>query len=111
MPSPLYQCRNALRLYILANCALMRWNTPLIAVVFATKVPLIAVPSGGTVIMLDLILLGIHDTKSSAILAWILATSSSTSCVMMGPRKPHDAVRYFPSSLFTFAKKLRDDHI
>merc|ERR1719233_1078018 len=79
IPSPLYQCRNAFLLYILANCALIRWKTPLMAVVFATKVDDISHPSGGTVMMALLILFGIHVTKSSAIFAWILAISSSTS--------------------------------
>merc|ERR1712223_1612478 len=111
MPSPLYQCRNAFLLYILANCALILWNTPLMAVVLATKVADRSVPSGGTVMMADLMLFGIHDTKSSAILAWILAISSSTSEVAIDPLYPHDAVKYLPSSAFTLERKLRDDHI
>merc|ERR1719334_1212332 len=47
----------------------------------------------------DLMLFGIHATKSS------------TSFVAIGPRYAHEAVRYLPSSLFTFDRKLREDHI
>merc|ERR1719273_975803 len=107
MPSPLYQWRNAFRLYIAPNWVASRWKMPFNAVVFATKVQLCLASLGATTTTDDFMLLGIHSTKSSELALWRFSMFSSTSCVDMGPRKSREAVMYLPSSGFTLEKKFR----
>merc|ERR1719373_901338 len=60
MPSPLYQCKNALRLYMTPNCCANRWKIPFKAVVFAMNVQLW--PSFGAISTTEVLrLLGIHS--------------------------------------------------
>merc|ERR1711894_465096 len=47
IPSPVYQCKNALRRNIDVNCSLTRFHTSWIAVVLPTKVDAILRPFGG----------------------------------------------------------------
>merc|ERR1719412_2041990 len=101
IPSPLYQWRNALRLYIAPNCVARRWKMPLSAVVLATKVHDCLASLGGTSTTDVFMLLGIHSTKSSPFEAWRFSAFSSTSCVDMPPRKMREAVMYLPSSGLT----------
>ncbi|PWZ56138.1 hypothetical protein Zm00014a_015688 [Zea mays] len=61
IPSPVYQCRKALRLNMAVNCS--PFAHPVMEVEFPTKVPDILKPLGGMSHTLDLTLLGIHSTK------------------------------------------------
>merc|ERR1719373_1045165 len=101
MPSPLYQWRKALRLYIAPNWVARRWKMPLSAVVFATKVHDCLASLGGTVTTAVFMLLGIHSTKSSELEDWRFSMFSSTSWVDILPRKSREAVMYLPSSGLT----------
>merc|ERR1712048_1380115 len=109
IPSPLYQWRNALRLYMAPNWVARRWKMPLSAVVLATKVQLCWVSLGGTATTEVFMLLGIHSTKSSELADWRFSTFSSTSCVDIFPRNKREAVMYLPSSGLTLEKKLRGE--
>merc|ERR1719492_600227 len=106
IPSPLYQWRNAFRLYMAPNWVANRWKMPLSAVVLATKVQLCWASLGGTWTTEVFMLLGIHSTKSSELADWRFSTFSSTSWVDMAPRKRSDAVMYLPSSGLTLEKKF-----
>merc|ERR1719295_18454 len=106
MPSPLYQWRNALRLYIEPNCVARRWNMPFSAVVLATKVHDCSASLGGTSTTEVFMLFGIHSTKSSELALCLFSIISSTSCVDIFPLKSKDAVIYFPSSGLTLEKKF-----
>merc|ERR1712134_94386 len=86
MPSPLYQWRKALRLERALNCDARRWNMALSAVVLVTKVAEMLASTGGTSMTADLMLLGIHSTKSSALVAWTFSMFSSVSWVDTWPR-------------------------
>merc|ERR1719295_134991 len=109
MPSPLYQWRNALRLYIEPNCVARRWNMPFSAVVLATKVHDCSASLGGTSTTEVFMLFGIHSTKSSELADCRFSMISSTSWEDILPRKRSDAVMYLPSSGFTLEKKLRGE--
>merc|ERR1719461_1842417 len=109
MPSPLYQCKKALRLYIAPNWVARRWKMPLRAVVLATKVHDCLASLGGTVTTAVFMLLGIHSTKSSELEDWRFSMFSSTSWVDILPRKSREAVMYLPSSGLTLEKKLRGE--
>merc|ERR1719152_387198 len=63
MPSPVYQCRKALRRNMPVNCSEMRLKTSWMAVELPMKATDIFRPLGGMSQMADLILLGIHSTK------------------------------------------------
>merc|ERR1712225_146111 len=63
MPSPVYQCRNALRRNIAVNCSLTRLNISWMQVLLPTNVVDILRPLGGMSQMELLMLLGIHSTK------------------------------------------------
>jgi len=63
MPSPVYQCRKALRLNMAVNCSAMRLNISCTEVELPTKVLLILRPLGGMSHTDDLMLLGIHSTN------------------------------------------------
>merc|ERR1719347_2045345 len=63
IPSPVYQCKKALRLNMAVNCSDMRLNSSWIAVLFPTKVPDILRPRGGVSQTAVFTLLGIHSTK------------------------------------------------
>merc|ERR1719238_78971 len=101
MPSPLYQWRNALRLYRALNCDARRWNMALSAVVLVTKVAEMEASTGATSHTADLTLLGIHSTKSSLLAAWTFSMFSSVSWVETSPRYIIEAVRNLPSSMGT----------
>merc|ERR1719219_514860 len=94
MPSPLYQWRNAFRLYIAPNWVASRWKMPF----------------GATSTIEVFWLFGIHSTKSSPLDDWRFSMISSTSCEDIGPRKTRAAVMYLPSSGFTFEKKFRGEY-
>merc|ERR1719456_256923 len=96
MPSPVYQCRNALRRNIWVNCSDTRLNISWMAVELPIKHEDILRPLGGMSQTVLLILLGIHSTKYELFLFWTLSICSSTSLVDMRPRKRAAAVRYRP---------------
>ncbi|XP_047092660.1 uncharacterized protein LOC124704450 [Lolium rigidum] len=93
MPSPVYQCKKAFLLNMAVNCSLTLRNISWIEVEFPTKVPAIFSPLGGMSHTLDLTLLGIHSTKYEEFLFWTLSICSSTSLVLIFPRKQAEAVR------------------
>uniref|UniRef100_A0A182QF64 Uncharacterized protein n=1 Tax=Anopheles farauti TaxID=69004 RepID=A0A182QF64_9DIPT len=63
MPSPVYQCRKALRRNIAENCSEMRLNSSWMAVVFPMNVDDIFSPFGGISQTAVFTLFGIHSTK------------------------------------------------
>merc|ERR550514_2593146 len=93
MPSPVYQCKKALRLNIAVNCSDTRLNISWMAVELPMKVELILRPLGGISHTDDLMLLGIHSTKYEEFLFCTLIICSSTSLVDMRPRNIQAAVR------------------
>merc|ERR1719473_653861 len=94
IPSPVYQCKKALRLNIAVNCSATRLNMSWIAVVFPRKVTDILSPFGGMSQTEDLMLFGIHSTKYEEFLFWTLSICSSTSLVDIRPRNMAEAVKY-----------------
>merc|ERR1719219_1566227 len=93
IPSPVYQCRKALRRNIAVNCSATRLNMSWMAVVFPTKVVAILSPLGGMSQTDDLMLLGIHSTKYDEFLFCTFSICSSTSLVDMRPLNIAEAVR------------------
>ncbi|KAL4280195.1 hypothetical protein GQ457_03G038150 [Hibiscus cannabinus] len=93
IPSPVYQCKKALRRNIAVNCSLTLLNISWIDVEFPTKVDDIFRPFGGISQTLDFTLLGIHSTKYDEFLFWTFIICSSTSLVLILPRNIADAVR------------------
>merc|ERR1711866_2541 len=93
MPSPVYQCKKALRRNIAVNCSDTRLNISWMAVELPMKVELILRPLGGISHTDDLMLLGIHSTKYEEFLFCTLIICSSTSLVDILPRNMHAAVR------------------
>merc|ERR1712185_190945 len=90
MPSPVYQCKKALRRNIAVNCSDTRLNISWMAVELPMKVELILRPLGGMSHTDDLMLLGIHSTKYEEFLFCTLIICSSTSLVDILPRNmPH----------------------
>merc|ERR1719382_1494743 len=96
MPSPVYQCRNALRRNIAVNCSATRLNISWIAVVLPMKVVAILRPFGGISQTLDLMLFGIHSTKYELFLFCTLSICSSTSFMDILPLNTAATVRYLP---------------
>merc|ERR1712225_232084 len=96
IPSPVYQCKNALRRNMPVNCSATRLNISWIAVVFPTKHTAIFRPFGGMSQMPHFMLFGIHSMKYEEFLFWTLSICSSTSFDDMRPRKRPAAVRYRP---------------
>merc|ERR1719335_1114618 len=93
MPSPVYQCRKALRRNIDVKYSATRLNISWIAVEFPRKATAIFSPLGGMSQTDDLILLGIHSTKYEEFLFCTFSICSSTSLVDMRPRNMLRAVR------------------
>merc|ERR1712100_544489 len=88
MPSPVYQCKKALRRNIAVNCSATRFHVSWMAVVLPMKVVDILRPLGGMSQIDDLTLLGIHSTKYDEFLLTTLSICSSTSLVDMRPEEP-----------------------
>ncbi|KAF0762147.1 Uncharacterized protein FWK35_00009403 [Aphis craccivora] len=63
IPSPVYQCKNALRRNMAVNCSEIRLNISWMAVVLPINVADILRPRGGISHTATLTLLGIHSTK------------------------------------------------
>merc|ERR1712098_729324 len=96
MPSPVYQCKNALRRNMPVYCSATRLNISWIAVLFPTKVTAIFKPLGGMSQTPHFMLFGIHSTKYEEFLFWTLSICSSTSFVDIRPRNSPHAVKYRP---------------
>merc|ERR1711948_43495 len=93
MPSPVYQCKKALRRNIAVKYSATRLNISWIAVELPAKATAIFKPFGGMSHTEALMLLGIHSTKYELFLFCTLSICSSTSFVDMRPRKSAAAVR------------------
>merc|ERR1712216_807624 len=96
IPSPVYQCKKALRLNMAVKYSATRLNISWIAVEFPRKATAIFSPLGGISQTELLMLFGIHSTKYEEFLFCTLSICSSTSFVDIRPRKRHVAVRYRP---------------
>merc|ERR1712225_53987 len=96
IPSPVYQCKNALRRNMAVNCSLTRLNISWMQVLLPTNVVDIFRHFGGMSQIELLMLLGIHSTKYELFLFCTFSICSSTSFVDRRPRKRRDAVRYRP---------------
>merc|ERR1712073_24121 len=96
MPSPVYQCKKALRLNIAVNCSEIRLKSSWIAVELPIKVEAIFRPRGGMSQTATLTLLGIHSTKYEEFLFWMFNICSSTSFMDMRPLKTAATVKYLP---------------
>src|SRR5690348_17093280 len=73
IPSPVYQCKKALRRNMAVNCSEMRLNNSWMAVELPMKVTDILRPRGGISQTAVLTLLGIHSTKYELFLDWTLS--------------------------------------
>merc|ERR1719231_609925 len=93
IPSPVYQCKNALRRNIPVNCSATRLNISWIAVVLPTKHTAIFNPFGGISQIPHFMLLGIHSMKYELFLFCTFSICSSTSFDDMRPRKRPAAVK------------------
>merc|ERR1711865_363220 len=93
MPSPVYQCRKALRRNMAVKNSATRLNISWIAVEFPRNATAILRPLGGMSQTEDLMLLGIHSTKYEEFLFCTFNICSSTSLVDMRPRKRAEHVR------------------
>merc|ERR1719277_2111315 len=93
MPSPVYQCRNALRRNIAVKYSATRLNISWIAVELPAKATAILRPFGGMSQTEALMLLGIHSTKYDEFLFCTLSICSSTSLLDMRPRNSAAAVK------------------
>merc|ERR1712223_1416127 len=96
IPSPVYQCKKALRLNMAVNCSEIRLNTSWMAVEFPINVAAILRPRGGMSHTAVLTLLGIHSTKYDEFLFWMLSICSSTSFIDIRPRNTAATVKYLP---------------
>merc|ERR1719169_213467 len=96
MPSPVYQCRNALRRNMPVNCSATRLNISWIAVELPRKATAIFKPFGGISHTADLMLFGIHSTKYDEFLFCTFNICSSTSFVDILPLNNAQAVKYLP---------------
>merc|ERR1719440_2618148 len=96
MPSPVYQCRKALRRNMAVKYSATRLNISWMAVELPANATAIFRPLGGMSQTAALMLLGIHSTKYEEFLFCTLSICSSTSLVDMRPRKRAAAVRYRP---------------
>merc|ERR1711998_34950 len=79
MPSPVYQCKKALRRNIAVNCSETRLKSSWMAVELPMKVVAILRPLGGMSHTAVFTLFGIHSTKYDEFLFWTLSICSSTS--------------------------------
>merc|ERR1719274_331666 len=93
IPSPVYQCKKALRRNMEVNCSATRFITSCMQVELPQKPTDILRPLGGMSQIAHLRLFGIHSTKYDEFLFWTLSICSSTSLVDMRPRKRAHAVR------------------
>ncbi|XP_034910620.1 uncharacterized protein [Populus alba] len=93
IPSPVYQCKKALRRNMAVNCSLTLLNISWIDVEFPTKVDAIVRPFGAISHTLDFTLLGIHSTKYDEFLLCTLIICSSTSLVLILPLNMAEAVK------------------
>merc|ERR1719359_186831 len=93
MPSPVYQCKNALRLNIAVKYSATLLNISWIAVELPANATAILRPLGGISQTEALMLFGIHSTKYEEFLFCTLSICSSTSFVDIRPRKSAAAVR------------------
>merc|ERR1719311_1152358 len=93
IPSPVYQCRKALRRNMPVKYSATRLNISWMAVELPRKATAIFRPLGGMSHTDDLMLLGIHSTKYEEFLFCTLSICSSTSLVDMRPRNIQAAVR------------------
>merc|ERR1719221_33637 len=91
MPSPVYQCKKALRRNIAVKYSATRLNISWMAVELPAKATAILRPFGGMSQTEALMLFGIHSTKYEEFLF-----CSLSSLVDMRPRKSAAAVRYRP---------------
>merc|ERR1719465_70720 len=96
IPSPVYQCKKALRRNMPVNCSETRFQSSWIAVELPMKMDAIFSPLGGMSHTEDLMLFGIHSTKYEEFLFWTLSICSSTSLVDILPLNMAEAVRYLP---------------
>merc|ERR1719254_269325 len=96
IPSPVYQCKKALRRNIAVKYSATRLNISWIAVEFPAKATANLRPLGGMSQTEALILFGIHSTKYDEFLFWTFNICSSTSFVLIRPRNNAAAVRYRP---------------
>merc|ERR1739847_96786 len=85
MPSPVYQCRNALRRNIAVKNSATRLNISWIAVELPRNATAIFNPFGGMSQIEDLMLFGIHSTKYEEFLFWTFNICSSTSLADIRP--------------------------
>merc|ERR1711981_1466095 len=96
IPSPVYQCRNALRRNMAVKYSATRLNISWIAVELPRKVTAIFKPFGGISQMPVLMLFGIHSTKYDEFLFCTFSICSSTSLADIRPRNKDAAVKYRP---------------
>merc|ERR1719461_1255352 len=96
MPSPVYQCKKALRRNIAVKYSATRLNISWIAVEFPKNATAIFKPLGGMSQTDALMLFGIHSTKYDEFLFWTFNICSSTSLVDILPRNKAAAVKYRP---------------
>merc|ERR1712187_530386 len=96
MPSPVYQCRKALRRNMAVKYSATRLNISWIAVELPAKATAIFNPFGGISHTDALMLLGIHSTKYDEFLFCTFNICSSTSFVDIRPLNNAAAVRYRP---------------
>merc|ERR1712160_51128 len=94
IPSPVYQCKKALRRNIAVKYSATRLNISWIAVELPRKATAILRPFGGMSHAQSLELFGIHSTKYDEFLFWTFSICSSTSLVDMRPRKRQAAAKY-----------------
>merc|ERR1719408_1101799 len=86
IPSPVYQCKKALRLNMAVKYSATRLNISWIAVEFPANATAIFRPFGGISHTDALMLLGIHSTKYDEFLFCTFSICSSTSLVDIRPR-------------------------
>ena len=114
MPSPVYQCKKALRRNIAVNCSEIRLNSSWIAVLLPNQITSLCLsflhrlgslpmkvadifrPRGGMSHTAVFTLFGIHSTKYDEFLFCTFSICSSTSFIDMRPRKIAATVRYRP---------------
>merc|ERR1719408_148457 len=93
IPSPVYQCKNALRRNMAVKYSATRLNISWIAVELPAKATAIFKPFGGISQTDALMLFGIHSTKYEEFLFCTFNICSSTSLADIRPRKRAAAVR------------------
>merc|ERR1712216_703055 len=93
MPSPVYQCKKALRRNIAVKYSATRLNISWIAVVLPRKATAIFKPLGGMSQTEHFMLFGIHSTKYDEFLFCTFNICSSTSFVDIRPRNKAAQVR------------------